>query len=300
LEPLPYTSVQRMYDVFFPAARRYYWKGLYLDGLGEAVVSGLAAAVARKPSPLSMLVIWAQGGALARVRPADTAVGSRNSPFLLEILANWQEPECTGTNIAWARTVCAIEVTGPGFTSFAVANAVVEVGRATTVHISLTSDPALAAPAPTRLPGIISTRQEFSVSLNQTSFDDLPNNGRRWSTFAILAPATIPDGPFGAVSFRGISSLFNKTTVDGGDNNQAFFGNERGGTRIAYGIGLASIREVHINVANHSAEYGGAAGGVINAITKSGTNMFHGAAFFYDRDNRWRAQSARISERLNR
>jgi FAD/FMN-containing dehydrogenase len=106
LEPLPYTSVQRMYDVFFPPSRlRYYWKGLYLDGLGEAVVSGLAAAFARKPSPLSMLVIWAQGGALARVRPADTAVGSRNSPFLLEILANWQEPECTDANIAWARTV---------------------------------------------------------------------------------------------------------------------------------------------------------------------------------------------------
>jgi hypothetical protein len=108
LEPLPYTSVQRMYDVFFPPSRlRYYWKGLYLDGLGEAVVSGLAAAFARKPSPLSMLVIWAQGGALARVRPADTAVGSRNSPFLLEILANWQEPECTDANIAWARTVFA-------------------------------------------------------------------------------------------------------------------------------------------------------------------------------------------------
>jgi FAD/FMN-containing dehydrogenase len=106
LEPLPYTSVQRMYDVFFPpCGLRYYWKGLYLDGLGEAVVSGLAAGFARKRSPLSMLVIWAQGGALTRVRPGETAVGSRNSPFLLEILANWQEPECTDANIAWARAV---------------------------------------------------------------------------------------------------------------------------------------------------------------------------------------------------
>jgi hypothetical protein len=106
LEPFPYTSVQRMYDVFFPPSRlRYYWKGLYLDGLGEAVVSSLAAAFARKPSPLSMLVIWAQRGALTRVRPGDTAVGSRNSPFLLEILANWHEPERTEANIAWARAV---------------------------------------------------------------------------------------------------------------------------------------------------------------------------------------------------
>jgi FAD/FMN-containing dehydrogenase len=106
LEPLPYTSVQRMVDVFFPAAERcYYWKGLYLDDLGEPVMSDLAAAFARNPSPLSMLVIWAQGGALTRVSPGDTAVGSRNSPFLLEILANWQEPERTDANIAWARAV---------------------------------------------------------------------------------------------------------------------------------------------------------------------------------------------------
>jgi FAD/FMN-containing dehydrogenase len=106
LEPLPYTSVQRMVDVFFPACElRYYWKGLYLDDLREPVISDLAAAFARTPSPLSMLVIWAQGGALSRIKPGDTAVGARTSPFLLEILANWEDPECNDSNIAWARAV---------------------------------------------------------------------------------------------------------------------------------------------------------------------------------------------------
>ena len=130
-----------------------------------------------------------------------------------------------------------VEVTAPGFTSLAVANVVVEVGRATTVDVSLDSATTPAGLAPTHMPGINTTRQDFSVNLNQTSFNDLPNNGRRWSNFAILAPATAPDGPFGAVSFRGISSLLNKTTIDGGDNDQAFLANERGGTRIGYGIG---------------------------------------------------------------
>ena len=84
-ESRAYTSVQQMFDVFFPKyALRYYWKGLYLDSLCDSVISRLAAAFSRKASPLSMLVVWAQGGALARVRPGDTAVGSRNSPFLLE------------------------------------------------------------------------------------------------------------------------------------------------------------------------------------------------------------------------
>ena len=105
-ESRAYTSVQQMFDVFFPKyALRYYWKGLYLDSLGDSVISRLAAAFSRKASPLSMLVVWAQGGALARVGRADTAVGSRNSPFLLEILANWKEPERTDANIAWARAV---------------------------------------------------------------------------------------------------------------------------------------------------------------------------------------------------
>ena len=130
----------------------------------------------------------------------------------------------------------------------AVANVVVEVGRPR--PWTSRSIPPLRLPDRRRpaCPASTPTRQDFSVNLNQTSFNDLPNNGRRWSTFAILAPATAPDGPSGAVSFRGISSLLNKNTIDGGDNDQAFFATERGGTRIGYAIGLASIREVHINI----------------------------------------------------
>lgn len=106
LESLSYTSVQQMFDVFFPKyALCYYWKGLYLDRLCDSVILRLADAFSRAVSPLSMLVVWAQGGALSRVRPGDTAVGSRNSSFLLEILATWKEPELTDANIAWARAV---------------------------------------------------------------------------------------------------------------------------------------------------------------------------------------------------
>ncbi len=105
-EPRAYRWVQQMFDGFFPRyALRYYWKGLYLDSLCDAGISRLADAFSRKVSPLSMLVVWAQGGALTRVRPGDTAVGSRTSPFLLEILASWKEPEHTDANIAWARAV---------------------------------------------------------------------------------------------------------------------------------------------------------------------------------------------------
>ena len=105
-ESRAYTSVQQMFDVFFPKhALRYYWKDLSLDSLCDSAISRLAAAFSRKASPLSMLVVWAQGGALARVGPGDTAVGARNSPFFVEILANWKEPEGSEANLAWVRGV---------------------------------------------------------------------------------------------------------------------------------------------------------------------------------------------------
>jgi len=88
------------------------------------------------------------------------------------------------------------------------------------------------------------------------------------------------------ISFRGISGLLNNNTIDGGDNNQAFFSEERGRTRINYVISQSAIREFQVNTSNYSAEYGRSAGGVTNAVTKSGTNEFHGDAFYYNRNNR--------------
>ena len=57
-----------------------------------------------------------------------------------------------------------------------------------------------------------------------------------------------------------------------------------------YSISQGAIREFQVNASNFAAEYGRSAGGVINAVTKSGTNDFHGSAFLYDRNNKWGAQ----------
>ncbi|MGI8964165.1 MAG: FAD-binding oxidoreductase [Thermomicrobiales bacterium] len=101
---LPYVSLQQMFDPFFPAGElQYYWKSIYLADLGGAAVSTIAKYVSSRPSPLSMASIWVLGGALGRVDAAATAVGARNAPFLLEILANWADPVETEINIVWAR-----------------------------------------------------------------------------------------------------------------------------------------------------------------------------------------------------
>ena len=187
-----------------------------------------------------------------------------------------------------------IKITANGFSGFEVDGIQVEVGRVTTVDASLTiqqQDFGIVDISTT--PVINTTQQDFSANVNQTAINELPNNGRRWSTFVLNAPATASDGGFGLVSFRGVSGLLNNNTIDGGDNNQALNSEERGRTRISYVIGLDAIREFQINASNYSAEYGRAAGGVINAVTKSGTNDFHGSGFFYDRDSSLGARNPR-------
>ena len=78
------------------------------------------------------------------------------------------------------------------------------------------------------------------------------------------------------VSYRGISGLYNQNSVDGANNNQAFFSESKGRTvtGVPYVYSLDSIQEFQVSSANYSAELGQAAGGVVNAVTKSGTNTF--------------------------
>lgn len=187
-----------------------------------------------------------------------------------------------------------VSITAPGFGAFSKPSVVVEVGRTTSLEIPLSVGDAGTAQVDVsaEAPVINTQQQDFSANVNQTSINELPINGRRWSNFALLTPGAVPDGAFGLISFRGVSGLLNNNTVDGGDNNQAFFSEERGRTRIPYVISQASIREFQVNTSNYSAEYGRAAGGVVNAVTKSGTNDFHGTVFFYDRDNKWGARNA--------
>lgn len=169
--------------------------------------------------------------------------------------------------------IYTVTVNASGFAPYTNEGVTVEVGRSTALNAELslkgvTSTVQVTAEAPV----INNSSQDFTSNVNQTTINESPINGRRWSNFAILTPGAVPDGTFGLISFRGISGLLNNNTIDGGDNNQAFFAEERGRTRISYVISQAAIREFQVNTSSYSAEYGRSAGGVTNAVTKSGTN----------------------------
>jgi len=104
---LPYTALQQMFDPFFPAGEAHYWKSTYLARLDDDAVRTIAAHVASRPSPMSMVGLWALGGALGRVDATATASGTRSAPFVVEILANWTDPDRAGANIDWAQGLFA-------------------------------------------------------------------------------------------------------------------------------------------------------------------------------------------------
>ncbi|PYT00589.1 MAG: hypothetical protein DMF65_08525 [Acidobacteria bacterium] len=195
-----------------------------------------------------------------------------------------------------------VTINATGFSAFTQQKVVVEVGRITPLDVDLSIGGASETVQVTSEAPVINTQQQdFSSNVNQVSINNLPINGRRWSNYALLTPGAVPDGTFGLISFRGISGLLNNNTVDGGDNNQAFFAEERGRTRISYSISQSAIREFQVNTSSYSAEYGRSAGGVVNAVTKSGTNDFHGDAFYFQRNNKWGARNPRsfITQNVN-
>ena len=90
------------------------------------------------------------------------------------------------------------------------------------------------------------------------------------------------DGGSGLISFHGISGLYNQNYVDGANNNQMLFCEARGRASGApYVYSVDSIKEFQAETSNYSVEFGQAAGGQVNAITKSGTNDLHGDLFYF-------------------
>jgi hypothetical protein len=137
--------------------------------------------------------------------------------------------------------------------------------------------------------------------LERSLIEELPLNGRKYTDFVTLTPNTSYDGDTGLVSIAGQqggedsgyangngSTAF---TVDGSNATNSYFSDILGRYRIPYLYGEDAIQEFQVSVSPYSAVYGGAAG-FVNAITRSGSNAFHGSAFYYNRNSAFEANDA--------
>jgi hypothetical protein len=192
--------------------------------------------------------------------------------------------------------VYEVSATLSGFDVRPIGNVEVRVGQ--TVPVDLVMRPAGVAETvnvAAEAPALDTRRTDLSNVIGRTEMANLPVVGRRWDNFVLLSPGVTNDGNFGLISYRGISGLYNNNMVDGVDNNQAFFSDARGRNRIAYSISEAAIKEFQVGVSNMSAEFGRAAGGTVNAVTRSGGNTFSGEAFYFIRDDALQAANPLIT-----
>ncbi|WP_263354572.1 TonB-dependent receptor [Acidicapsa acidisoli] len=190
-----------------------------------------------------------------------------------------------------------VTVTAQGFDTFKSVNMTVQVGVLTDVQAVLkVGNSAQSVEVSGAAPLINTTSPDFAGVIPQDTLHDLPENNYRWSAFALLTPGVVNDSNgYGLLSFRGQSTLLNNVTIDGTDDNQAYFSEERGRTRAGYSTIKAAVQEFQVNTSNYSVEYGRSAGGIVNSITKSGTNQFHGEGYYYDRDSAWAATNGYVT-----
>ena len=162
-------------------------------------------------------------------------------------------------------------------------NLVLTVGQVLTVNASLPPGSVTSAVEVTAETPILDPQKtEVSQTIDEKLITSLPVASRNWSAFVLNTPNVTPDGGSGLVSFHGISGLYNQNYVDGSNNNQMLFSEARGRASGApYVYSIDSIKEFQAETSNYSVEFGQAAGGQVNAITKSGTNQLHGDAFYY-------------------
>src|SRR5690348_15739325 len=136
-------------------------------------------------------------------------------------------------------------------------------------------------------PLVETTRTQVSTTVDANSVRDLPVNGRNFIDFVLLTPGVTRDVRTGDISFGGQRGTLNSLTVDGVDDNNTFFGQTTGRTgsgRAPYQFSEDAVQEFQVNSNGYSAEQGRAGGAIINVVTKSGTNAFHGEGFEFFRD----------------
>jgi outer membrane receptor protein involved in Fe transport len=188
-----------------------------------------------------------------------------------------------------------VSVSLSGFATTKRSGLTLNIGQTLTVNMQLKvagaqEEITVTADAPL----LETTRSQQSSVVNERSVANLPVNGRNFIDFVLTTPGVVRDVRGGDISFAGQRGTLNSLVIDGADNNNTFFGQTLGRTgsgRAPYQFSQDAVQEFQVNRNAYSAEYGRAGGAVINVVTKSGTNDFHGSAFEFYRDKSLNANS---------
>lgn len=230
----------------------------------------------------------------AMVFKAQVTVKSKRTDSIREVVSNDQGFYSVPNLVPGNYTVTA---TAPGFET-AVAEVDLTVGAKQLLNVTLRPGAVTEKiNVTTAIPAVDLSTSSVGTVINGQEVRELPLNGRSWTDLVTLQPGVnVPtslapvtsdergDRGFGAqVSINGARPQQNNYRLDGisvNDNTNGAPGSVLGGT-----LGVDAIQEFSVLTVNYSAEYGRTSGGVVNAVTRSGSNDFHGSAYDFLRND---------------
>jgi hypothetical protein len=193
----------------------------------------------------------------------------------------------------------SMKVEANGFSTKNLTNIHLDVGQAANIPVSLNVGGVQAEVNVTASSETVEVeRTQQSSVINERLINNLPINRRNYLDFALLTPGVsdsdnindssdfrVAQTPQSGLSFGGNNGRGNSILVDGAsaDTNS-------GGARDV--LSQEGVQEFQVNRNSYNAEYGGASGGVVNIVSKTGTNDFHGSLFGYFRDEKFDARNA--------
>ncbi|HEV7512078.1 MAG TPA: TonB-dependent receptor [Candidatus Acidoferrum sp.] len=191
-----------------------------------------------------------------------------------------------------------MEASAKGFSTVVLKDVTLTVGSEKALDFTLKVGQINLRVEVTSTPTTVETSSStLSAAVEQKTIVDLPLNGRDWTLLATLQPGIIAvraQATTGASANRGNRGFGNQLSdsghrpyentyrIDGININD--YSNGAPGSVLGVALGVDAIQEFSVVTTNYTAEYGRTSGAVINSVTKSGTNDFHGSAYLFDRD----------------
>src|SRR5437868_2618776 len=187
-----------------------------------------------------------------------------------------------------------VTITKPGFATQVRSAIKLAVGAQQVLDVTLrVGESAERVQVTEEAPLVQLATSAISAEVNATTVRELPLNGRSWTDLTNLQPGVVaaethasgdPNRGFGAqVSISGARPQQNNYRLDGISIND--YANGGPGSVLGGNLGVDAIQEFSVLTSNYSAEYGKTSGGVVNAVSRSGTNQLHGSVYEFLRNS---------------
>jgi hypothetical protein len=197
----------------------------------------------------------------------------------------------------------SVKVEAKGFGPAERTDVSLAVGESTTVDFTLKpasmTEQVTVSPDPE---GIDKEEGATSSTITPRAVQDLPARGRNFSEYVLLTPAVMQESDRQGLVIAGQRSINSNVSIDGADFNDSLQGNQRGGNESVFFFPQTAIREFQVVRTGATAEIGRTNAGFVNAVTKSGTNDFHGETFYFNRNRKLTSPDAfgnRLDNRQN-